>query len=248
MNIIYSCKIQCPALGNTAPHYYIWQNLATYYHFFFRLVTQTIIFWSFLCLCPLSLQEEGIKRTRLEEEKRKEVTSHFQVTLFDIQTQMEQHDERNASLRQENSELADKLKKLYEQYKLREEVCVCVGIYNLNLPNCIAKYFKCLFTCPQHIDKVVKHKDLQQQLVDAKLHQAQQLLKDCEERHEREKDFVIITFTSKHSQSAKKWLVCFNVNICTFLSAAEGGNGISKDVWVNEAAGSSPQTAGFYDL
>lgn len=110
-----------------------------------------------------TLKEEGIKRTRLEEEKRKEVTSHFQVTLFDIQTQMEQHDERNASLRQENSELADKLKKLYEQYKLREE----------------------------HIDKVVKHKDLQQQLVDAKLHQAQQLLKDCEERHEREKDFLL---------------------------------------------------------
>uniref|UniRef100_A0A3B4XFS1 Uncharacterized protein n=1 Tax=Seriola lalandi dorsalis TaxID=1841481 RepID=A0A3B4XFS1_SERLL len=66
--------------------------------------------------------EEGMQRTRLEEEKRKEVTSHFQVTLNDIQTQMEQHNERNASLRQENTELAEKLKKLYEQYKLREEV------------------------------------------------------------------------------------------------------------------------------
>lgn len=63
-----------------------------------------------------------MQRTRLEEEKRKEVTSHFQVTLNDIQAQMQQHDERNASLRQENAELAEKLKKLYEQYKLREEV------------------------------------------------------------------------------------------------------------------------------
>lgn len=63
-----------------------------------------------------------MQRTRLEEEKRKEVTSHFQVTLNDIQVQMEQHNERNASLRQENTELAEKLKKLYEQYKLREEV------------------------------------------------------------------------------------------------------------------------------
>lgn len=70
----------------------------------------------------MSLQEEGMQRTRLEEEKRKEVTSHFQVTLNDIQAQMQQHDERNASLRQENAELAEKLKKLYEQYKLREEV------------------------------------------------------------------------------------------------------------------------------
>lgn len=42
----------------------------------------------------------------------------------------------------------------------------------------------------QHIDKVVKHKDLQQQLVDAKLNQAQELLKESEERHDREKDFV----------------------------------------------------------
>ncbi|XP_029919321.1 alpha-taxilin isoform X3 [Myripristis murdjan] len=110
-----------------------------------------------------TLKEEGMQRTRLEEEKRKEVTSHFQVTLNDIQTQMEQHNERNASLRQENAELAEKLKKLYEQYKLREE----------------------------HIDKVVKHKDLQQQLVDAKLHQAQELLKESEERHDREKDFLL---------------------------------------------------------
>uniref|UniRef100_A0A3P9PTS7 Taxilin alpha n=1 Tax=Poecilia reticulata TaxID=8081 RepID=A0A3P9PTS7_POERE len=110
-----------------------------------------------------TLKEEGIQRTRLEEEKRKEVTSHFQVTLNDIQAQMEQHNERNASLRQENAELAEKLKKLYEQYKLREE----------------------------HIDKVVKHKDLQQQLVDAKLHQAQEMLKESEEHHDREKDFLL---------------------------------------------------------
>ncbi|XP_062292163.1 alpha-taxilin isoform X1 [Scomber scombrus] len=110
-----------------------------------------------------TLKDEGMQRTRLEEEKRKEVTSHFQVTLNDIQAQMEQHNERNASLRQENTELAEKLKKLYEQYKLRED----------------------------HIDKVVKHKDLQQQLVDTKLHQAQELLKESEDRHDREKDFLL---------------------------------------------------------
>lgn len=42
----------------------------------------------------------------------------------------------------------------------------------------------------QHIDKVFKHKELQQQLVDAKLQQAQEMLKEAEERHQREKDFV----------------------------------------------------------
>ncbi|KAG8506804.1 Alpha-taxilin [Galemys pyrenaicus] len=107
--------------------------------------------------------EEGVQRAREEEEKRKEVTSHFQVTLNDIQLQMEQHNERNSKLRQENMELAERLKKLIEQYELREE----------------------------HIDKVFKHKDLQQQLVDAKLQQAQEMLKEAEERHQREKDFLL---------------------------------------------------------
>ncbi|NXX42666.1 TXLNA protein, partial [Tricholaema leucomelas] len=102
-------------------------------------------------------------QAREEEEKRKEVTSHFQVTLNDIQLQMEQHNERNSKLRQENMELAERLKKLIEQYELREE----------------------------HIDKVFKHKDLQQQLVDAKLQQAQEMLKEAEERHQREKDFLL---------------------------------------------------------
>ncbi|KAL4662645.1 hypothetical protein H8957_014468 [Semnopithecus entellus] len=110
-----------------------------------------------------SLKEEGMQRAREEEEKRKEVTSHFQVTLNDIQLQMEQHNERNSKLRQENMELAERLKKLIEQYELREE----------------------------HIDKVFKHKDLQQQLVDAKLQQAQEMLKEAEERHQREKDFLL---------------------------------------------------------
>uniref|UniRef100_A0AAZ3RSF5 Taxilin alpha n=1 Tax=Oncorhynchus tshawytscha TaxID=74940 RepID=A0AAZ3RSF5_ONCTS len=110
-----------------------------------------------------TLKDDGMQRARVEEEKRKEVTSHFQVTLYDIQAQMEQHDERNASLRLENSELAEKLKKLIQQYELREE----------------------------HIDKVFKHKELQQQLVDAKLHQSQGLLIESEDRHHREKDFLL---------------------------------------------------------
>uniref|UniRef100_A0A4W5M8B7 Taxilin alpha n=1 Tax=Hucho hucho TaxID=62062 RepID=A0A4W5M8B7_9TELE len=70
-----------------------------------------------------TLKEDGTQRARVEEEKRKVVTSHFQVTLNDIQAQMELHNERNASLRLENSELAEKLKKLIQQYELREEVC-----------------------------------------------------------------------------------------------------------------------------
>uniref|UniRef100_A0AAZ3SPS9 Taxilin alpha n=1 Tax=Oncorhynchus tshawytscha TaxID=74940 RepID=A0AAZ3SPS9_ONCTS len=118
-----------------------------------------------------TLKEDGTQRARVEEEKRKVVTSHFQVTLNDIQAQMEQHNERNASLRLENSELAEKLKKLIQQYELREE----------------------------HIDKVFKHKDLQQQLVDAKLQQAQELLLESEDRHHREKDFLSL-YTEKFEE------------------------------------------------
>uniref|UniRef100_A0A4W3J7C8 Taxilin alpha n=1 Tax=Callorhinchus milii TaxID=7868 RepID=A0A4W3J7C8_CALMI len=110
-----------------------------------------------------TLKEEGVQRGREEEEKRKEITSHFQVTLNDIQVQMEHHNERNSLLRQENMELAEKLKKLIEQYELREE----------------------------HIDKILKHKDLQQELVDAKLQQAQEMLKDAELKHQREKDYLL---------------------------------------------------------
>lgn len=44
------------------------------------------------------------------------------MTLNEIEAQMEQHNSHNSKLRQENMELAEKLKKLIEQYELREEV------------------------------------------------------------------------------------------------------------------------------
>lgn len=63
-----------------------------------------------------------MQQAREEEERRKEATAHFQITLNEIQAQLEQHDIHNAKLRQENVELGEKLKKLIEQYALREEV------------------------------------------------------------------------------------------------------------------------------
>lgn len=68
------------------------------------------------------LQEETLQRAREEEEKRKEITSHFQSTLTDIQAQIEQQSERNMKLCEENTELAEKLKSIIDQYELREEV------------------------------------------------------------------------------------------------------------------------------
>ncbi|XP_023609466.1 gamma-taxilin isoform X7 [Myotis lucifugus] len=118
-----------------------------------------------------TLKEENVQQAREEEERRKEATAHFQITLNEIQAQLEQHDIHNARLRQENIELGEKLKKLIEQYSMREE----------------------------HIDKVFKHKEVQQQLVDVKLHQTSQLIKEADEKHQREREFLLKEATeSRH--------------------------------------------------
>ncbi|GAB1294928.1 Beta-taxilin [Apodemus speciosus] len=113
-----------------------------------------------------TLKEETLQRAREEEEKRKEITSHFQSTLTDIQTQIEQQSERNMKLCQENTELAEKLKSIIDQYELREEKCM-------------------------HLDKIFKHRELQQKLVDAKLEEAQEMMQEAEERHRREKEYLL---------------------------------------------------------
>ncbi|KAG8582937.1 hypothetical protein GDO81_008227, partial [Engystomops pustulosus] len=110
-----------------------------------------------------TLKEETIQRAREDEEKRKEITNHFQITLADIQSQIEQQSERNSKLCQENAELAEKLKSIVGQYEVREE----------------------------HLDQIFKQRELQQKLVDARLEQAQGLMKESEEKHKREKEFLL---------------------------------------------------------
>ncbi|XP_071390190.1 gamma-taxilin [Centroberyx affinis] len=118
-----------------------------------------------------TLKEENAQRSREYEEQRKEAMLHFQMTLSDIEVQMEQHSSHNTKLRQENMELAEKLKKLIEQYELREE----------------------------HIDKVFKHKELQQQLMDAKLQRIAEMMREVEEKQQRERDFLLKDATeSRH--------------------------------------------------
>ncbi|XP_077567772.1 alpha-taxilin-like isoform X1 [Stigmatopora nigra] len=107
-----------------------------------------------------TLKEENAQRSREYEEQRKEAMLHFQMTLSDIEVQMEQHTSRNTKLRQENVELAEKLKMLIEQYELREE----------------------------HIDKVFKHKELQQQLMDTKLQRLTNMMREVEENQQHERN------------------------------------------------------------
>uniref|UniRef100_A0A673LD68 Beta-taxilin-like n=1 Tax=Sinocyclocheilus rhinocerous TaxID=307959 RepID=A0A673LD68_9TELE len=110
-----------------------------------------------------TLKEESLQRLREDEMKRKEITAHFQSTLVDIQNQIEQHSNRNNKLCQENSDLASKLKTIIEQYERRE----------------------------QSLEKIFKHRDLQQKLSDAKLEEANMLLSQAEEKHKREKEYLL---------------------------------------------------------
>lgn len=44
----------------------------------------------------------------------------------------------------------------------------------------------------QNIDKVFKHKELQQQLMDTKLQRITDMMKEVEEKQQRERDFVSV--------------------------------------------------------
>ncbi|XP_070697785.1 taxilin beta b [Pempheris klunzingeri] len=110
-----------------------------------------------------TLKEETLQRCREDDLKRKEITTHFQGTLSDIQAQIEEHSGRNTKLCQENSALAEKLKGLISQYDQREA----------------------------NLEKVFKHRDLKEKLLETKLTQANMMLKEAEERHKLEKELLI---------------------------------------------------------
>ncbi|CAL8274406.1 unnamed protein product [Merluccius merluccius] len=110
-----------------------------------------------------TLKEETLQRCREDDLKRKEITTHFQGTLGDIQAQIEEHSTRNTKLCQENSALAEKLKGLISQYDQRET----------------------------NLEKVFKHRDLKEKLLETKLTQANMILKEAEERHKLEKERLL---------------------------------------------------------
>jgi len=110
-----------------------------------------------------TLKEETLQRCREDDLKRKDITTHFQGTLSEIQAQIEEHSTRNTKLCQENSGLAEKLKSLISQYDQREA----------------------------NLDKVFKHRDLKEKLLETKLAQANMLLKEAEEKSKLEKEHLL---------------------------------------------------------
>ncbi|XP_077949935.1 beta-taxilin isoform X2 [Gasterosteus aculeatus] len=110
------------------------------------------------------LREETLRRCRADEEKRMEITEHFQAMLTEIQAQIEQHSARNDKLCHENSSLTDKLEGLMSQCEMREE----------------------------SLEKINKHRELQHKLTEAKLQQAHALLSEAAEKHKREKEYLLV--------------------------------------------------------
>lgn len=78
------------------------------------------------------MQEESLLRIKEEEERRKEIASKFQVTLNDISMLMQENAKKNMKLREENSELAKKLKALVDHYDMWEKVIFYPFIFVLN--------------------------------------------------------------------------------------------------------------------
>ncbi|XP_041814708.1 beta-taxilin isoform X1 [Chelmon rostratus] len=109
------------------------------------------------------LREKTLQRCREDEEKRTEMANHFQMMLKEIQTQIEQHSARNDKLCHENSYLTDKLEGLMNQCELREA----------------------------NLEKINDHRELQHKLTEAKLQQANALLAEAEEKHKREKEYLL---------------------------------------------------------
>ncbi|XP_042356342.1 taxilin beta b [Plectropomus leopardus] len=121
-----------------------------------------------------TLKEETLQRCREDDLKRKEITTHFQGTLSEIQAQIEEHSSRNTKLCQENSALAEKLKGLISQYDQREA----------------------------NLEKVFKHRDLKEKLLETKLTQANMILKEAEEKHKLEKE-LLLKQTAEHKMKVK---------------------------------------------
>ncbi|XP_077560941.1 beta-taxilin-like [Haemaphysalis longicornis] len=100
-----------------------------------------------------TVEDECLLRIRDEEEKRREVASKFQTTLLDITAVLEENQARSLQLREENAQLAQRLRALIEHYDVWEK----------------------------NVDTVLQQKDLQVQVAATHLARVQAQLE--QERH-----------------------------------------------------------------
>jgi len=94
-----------------------------------------------------TIVDESKKTAEQEQEKRQELSKKFHDTIQQISTKMEEQGEDRIKLYKENDMFREKLKSFAEQYQLRE----------------------------QHFDTQLKAKDLEMQLLEAKLKQQSEI-------------------------------------------------------------------------
>ncbi|CAB3996791.1 alpha-taxilin [Paramuricea clavata] len=109
------------------------------------------------------MKEECDHRTKVEETKRQELSTKFQSSIGEITNQMQDNHSKNQQLKTDNAELAAKLKGLVDQYEMRE----------------------------QYVDKVLKHKQIENQLLEAKLAQQTLILNEEREQALKEKQLLL---------------------------------------------------------
>lgn len=110
-----------------------------------------------------AVKDECMMRIRDEEEKRREVASKFQTTLMDITAVLEENQARSVQLREENFQLAQRLKGVIDHYDLWEK----------------------------NVDAVVQQKELQAQVATAHLAKAQAQLQAERQAFISEKQLVL---------------------------------------------------------
>lgn len=122
-----------------------------------------------------AVKEESLIRIREEEEKRKEMIGKFQTTLNDISTLMQENQQKKTLLKEENIELAQKLKSLVDHYDLWEK----------------------------HMGKVVRQKELESQLAKAKLAKTMLQLKQEKENFLKEKHQLLENISELQKRSTE---------------------------------------------
>jgi len=137
------------------------------------------------------VKDESLMRVREEEEKRKEVSAKFQTTFNEISSMMQDNNQKSSKLREENMELATKLKSLVDQYEMRE----------------------------QQVENLVKHKEIEAQLAEAKLAKANVLMNEEKEKFIQEKHKLLLDLTEYqkkcHEMTTKEVRLRTQLNLYT---------------------------------
>jgi len=140
------------------------------------------------------VMEESRNVAEMEQTKRQELSEKFQSTISDVSERLDEQGKDRINQLQENEKLKDKLKTFAEQYELRE----------------------------QQFAHQLKTKDLEQQLVEAKLNHQQEISKQEEAKlaaYEKELENRLIT-----EKELRQQLVVYNEKFETFQETLTKSN------------------------